>query len=63
MNEMDNVNALVGMSFEEKLKDASEKFNAWYKMYMEVWNSSNGIQKSVDGLEEAFREYFEKDNK
>ena len=36
---MDNVNALVGMSFEEKLKDASEKFNAWYKMYMEVWNS------------------------
>ena len=56
-------NALVGMSFEEKLKDASEKFNAWYKMYMEVCNSSNGIKKSVNDLKEAFKGYFEKENK
>lgn len=56
-------NALVGMSFEEKLKDASEKFNAWYKMYMEVCNSSNDIKKSVNDLKEAFREHFGNDNK
>ena len=55
--------SLIGMSFEEKLKDASEKFNSWYKMYMEVCNVSSGIKKSVNDLKEAFREHFENEDK
>lgn len=55
-------NTLEGMSFEEKLKDASKKFNSWYKAYMEVCNASDGIKKSVNDLKEAFSEHFEKEN-